>query len=136
MIKTGRGAPAGLLHYTGTAFPKEFRGVFIYPDVYRKSVRGYFVEPHGATFRITQEFTLMQSDDDYFRPCQAAMGPDGAIYILDWRTDSGGAGKLWGDGVHGRLYRLSWSGTPRDARDSACDRPTVGPSSRQRTMRS
>ena len=31
------------------------------------------------------------------------MGPDGAIYILDWRTDSGGAGKLWGDGVHGRL---------------------------------
>ncbi len=111
MIKTGRGAPAGLLHYTGTAFPKEFRGVFIYPDVYRKLVRGYFVEPHGATFRITQEFTLMQSDDDYFRPCQAAMGPDGAIYILDWRTDSGGAGKLWGDGVHGRLYRLSWSGT-------------------------
>lgn len=113
MIKTGRGAPAGLLHYTGTAFPKEFRGLFIYPDVYRKLVRAYVVEAKGATFRITHEFTLMQSDDDYFRPCQALMGPDGAIYVLDWRTNSGGAGKLWGDGEHGRLYRLSWSGTEK-----------------------
>jgi signal transduction histidine kinase len=25
-------------------------------------------------------------------------GPDGAIYVCDWRTDSGGAGKLSGDG--------------------------------------
>lgn len=113
MIKTGRGAPAGLLHYTGTAFPGEFRGLFIYPDVYRKLVRAYVVEPKGASFHITHEFTLMQSDDDYFRPCQALMGPDGAIYVLDWRTDSGGAGKLWGDGVHGKLYKLSWSGTEK-----------------------
>jgi len=52
----------------------------------------------------------MQSDDPLFRPCQAVLGPDGAIYIVDWRTDSGGAGRLFGDGEHGRVYRLSWSG--------------------------
>ena len=39
------------------------------------------------------------------------LGPDGAMYVCDWRTDSGGAGKLWGDGKHGRIYRLSWTGT-------------------------
>ena len=111
MLKTGRGAPAGLLMYRGTSFPGFFRGLLIYPDVYRKLVRAYAVERAGSTFRVTHQFVLMQSDDPLFRPCQAVAGPDGAVYILDWRTDSGGAGKLWGDGEHGRLYRLSWSGT-------------------------
>lgn len=112
MLKTGRGSPAGLLIYQGTAFPAFFRGLFIYPDVYRKMVRAYAVERSGATFRVTHQFELMKSEDGLFRPCQAVTGPDGAIYILDWRTDSGGAGRLWGDGVHGRIYRLTWQGTP------------------------
>ena len=38
-------------------------------------------------------------------------GPDGAMYVVDWRTDSGGAGRLWGDGKHGRIYRVTWGGT-------------------------
>src|SRR5262249_107410 len=41
-------------------------------------------------------------------------GPDGAMYVCDWRTDSGGAGRLWGDGQHGRIYRISWRGTEEE----------------------
>src|ERR1700691_5506383 len=52
----------------------------------------------------------MKSDDPLFRPCQMVLGPDGAMYIVDWRTDSGGAGQLAGDGKHGRIYRVSWAG--------------------------
>ncbi|MGE0609759.1 MAG: PVC-type heme-binding CxxCH protein [Pirellulales bacterium] len=111
MLKTGRGAPAGLLIYQGTSFPEFFRGLLIYPDVYRKSVRAYAIERVGGTFEVTRQFTLMSSADGLFRPCQAVQGPDGAIYIVDWRTDSGGAGQLWGDGVHGRIYKLTWGGT-------------------------
>lgn len=110
MAKTGRGSPAGLLIYQGTAFPEFFRGLLIYPDVYRKLVRAYAVERWGSTFRVASQFELMRSDEGLFRPCHAIMGPDGAIYIADWRTDSGGAGRLWGDGEHGRIYRLTWSG--------------------------
>lgn len=110
MAKTGRGSPAGLLIYQGTAFPEFFRGLLIYPDVYRKLVRAYGVERWGSTFRVVSQFELLRSEDGLFRPCQAIMGPDGAIYIADWRTDSGGAGRLWGDGEHGRIYRLTWSG--------------------------
>lgn len=112
MLKTGRGSPAGLLIYQGTAFPEFFRGLLIYPDVFRKSVRAYRVERAGSTFTVTEQFELMKSDDGLFRPCHAVQGPDGAIYIADWRTDSGGAGRLWGDGCHGRIYRLTWGGTP------------------------
>ena len=111
ILKTGRGAPAGLAIYDGTAFPDFFRGLLIYPDVYRKLVRAYRVERDGATFRVTAELDLLRSKDELFRPCQALVGPDGGLYIVDWRTPSNGPGWLWGDTKHGRIWKLSWSGT-------------------------
>jgi putative membrane-bound dehydrogenase-like protein len=111
LCKTGRGAPAGLLIYNDSQFPENFRGLLLYPDVFRKLIRAYKVERAGASFVITEEFEFMRSDDPLFRPCQMVAGPDGAMYVVDWRTDSGGAGRLSGDGVHGRIYRLTWSGT-------------------------
>ena len=111
MIKTGRGSPAGVLIYNDTQLPKQYRGLLYYPDVFRKIVRAYSVSPKGSTFGIPTEFEFLTSDDPLFRPCQMVTGPDGAIYVCDWRTDSGGAGKLWGDGVNGRIYRMTWNGT-------------------------
>ena len=48
MLKTGRGAPAGLLIYNDTRFPEPYRGLLIYPDVFRKVIRAYKVAPKGA----------------------------------------------------------------------------------------
>lgn len=110
MLKTGRGSPAGLLIYHDTRIPERYRGLLYYPDVFRKLVRAYKVAPDGSTFKITHELEFMKSDDPLFRPCQMVTGPDGAIYVCDWRTDSGGAGKLSGDGIHGRVYRITWAG--------------------------
>ncbi len=112
MLKTGRGAPAGLLIYNDTRIPEAYRGLLFYPDAFRKLVRAYAVTPEGSSFKVAGEFEFLKSDDPLFRPCQMVTGPDGAIYVCDWRTDSGGAGKLWGDGVHGRVYRIRWAGTP------------------------
>lgn len=111
MLKTGRGAPAGLLIYNESFFPPQYRGLLYYPDVFRRVIRAYAVLPLDATFEVTHEFEFLRSSDPLFRPCQMIAGPDGAMYICDWRTDSGGAGKLWGDGKHGRIYRVSWRGT-------------------------
>ncbi|MBX9579470.1 MAG: HEAT repeat domain-containing protein [Gemmataceae bacterium] len=111
MVKTGRGSPAGLLIPHDTRIPEQYRGLLYYPDVYRKLVRAYKTTPAGSSFQITNEFEFFKSDDPLFRPCQMVLGPDGAIYVCDWRTDSGGAGRLFGDGVHGRVYRIRWAGT-------------------------
>jgi quinoprotein glucose dehydrogenase len=114
MLKTGRGAPAGLLIYNDTRFPDHYQGLLYYPDVFRKLIRAYKVSKYGSTFHVINEFEFMKSDDPLFRPCQMVLGPDGAMYIVDWRTDSGGAGQLAGDGKHGRIYRVSWAGTADD----------------------
>jgi putative membrane-bound dehydrogenase-like protein len=111
MLKTGRGAPAGVLLYHDTQLPPQYRGLMYYPDVFRKMIRAYRIAPKGSTFEINAEMMFMKSEDPLFRPCEMNIGPDGALYVCDWRTDSGGAGKIWGDGAHGRIYRLTWTGT-------------------------
>ncbi|VTS04190.1 PVC-type heme-binding CxxCH protein [Tuwongella immobilis] len=110
MLKTGRGSPAGLMIYNDTRIPEAYRGWLYYPDVFRKVVRAYQVSATGSTFEIVKEFEFFKSAEPLFRPCQMITGPDGAIYVCDWRTDSGGAGKLWGDNVHGAIYRIRWVG--------------------------
>jgi putative membrane-bound dehydrogenase-like protein len=114
VTETGRGAPAGLCVLNSAAFPARSRNTLIYPDVFRRSVRAYELDPRGGTYTVHREFELMTAEDPLFRPDDAEMGPDGALYVLDWRTDSGGAGRLSGDGVHGRIYRLTWGGTPEE----------------------
>ncbi len=112
MLRTGRGSPAGLLIYNDTRLPEQYRGLLYYPDVFRKVVRAYKVRDTRSTMEVTHEFEFLKSPNDpLFRPCQMVTGPDGAIYVCDWRTDSGGAGRLSGDGSHGRIYRLKWVGT-------------------------
>jgi putative membrane-bound dehydrogenase-like protein len=118
MLKTGRGSPAGLLIYHDTKLPEPYRGLAFYPDVFRKLVRAYRFAPKDSSFEVTHEFEFLKSDDPLFRPCQMVTGPDGAIYCVDWRTDSGGAGKLWGDNQHGRIYRITHESHPLRPRDS------------------
>ncbi|HZK80619.1 MAG TPA: PVC-type heme-binding CxxCH protein, partial [Humisphaera sp.] len=112
MVKTGRGAPCGVLLYQGVGFPEFFRGLIVYPDVFQRNVRCYAIERDGSTFKVVSQFTLLETTDGYFRPCQALQGPDGSIYLCDWRSNSAGPGAAWGDGKHGRIWRLSWEGTP------------------------
>lgn len=108
--KTGRGAPAGLLIYNDTRLPENYRGQVFYPDALRQRIRAYRLEADGSSFAVTEEFEFLRSDDPHFRPCQMVTGPDGAIYVVDSCTDLA-TGRLSGDGKHGRIFRITWSGT-------------------------
>jgi putative membrane-bound dehydrogenase-like protein len=122
VAETGRGAPAGLCVLNSAAFPPSTRNLLVYPDVFRKTVRAYKLKPAGATYTVAEEFELLGSDDGLFRPDDAEIGTDGALYVLDWRTDSGGAGQLSGNGKFGRIYRLTWAGTSKEPKLSTFPR--------------
>lgn len=111
LLKTGRGAAGGLMIYHDTSFPELYRGLLYYPDPIRQSIRAYAVVPDGATFRVVEEFDFLTSSDPLFRPSHMVVGPDGAMYVSDWRTAAPHAGQLGGDGKNGRIYRLRWTGT-------------------------
>src|SRR5437764_11341020 len=66
MIKTGRGAPAGLLLYYDSRLPEQYQGLQFYPDVFRKLVRAYKVAPDGSTFKITNELEFLKNEDPLF----------------------------------------------------------------------
>jgi len=101
MARLGRGSAVGLAIYNGVGLPDSCRGLVIDSDPDRHAVRGYRVEAKGASHAIKGETTLLAADDDQFRPCQAAIGADGAVYVLDSR----GEGKQ-----AGRVYRLTFEG--------------------------
>jgi glucose/arabinose dehydrogenase/HEAT repeat protein len=112
--KAGQKAASGLLSYDDSRFPDLFRGLIFYPDPRRQTIRAYRVERDGAGFVVGEEFEFLKSDDPLFRPCQMVLGPDGAMYIVDWRTSADGVGQPGGDGKNGRIYRVTWAGTTED----------------------
>lgn len=75
---------AGLVSYTGRAFPGAYRdclymGSPITGIIYRDRPEGT-----GSTKYLTRKPDFLTSTDPWFRPVDIELGPDGALYIADW----------------------------------------------------
>lgn len=77
----------------------------------------YKIEDKGASFGAKEVEPIVSSSDPNFRPADIKIGPDGAIYFIDWhnpiighmqhnlRDPSRGR-------EHGRVYRVTYEGRP------------------------
>jgi putative membrane-bound dehydrogenase-like protein len=106
LLITGSGSPTGITMYEGTMLPKVFYGQLIHAEPGHNVVRAYPVENDGAGYKATIVNILEGQKDQWFRPADVTIAPDGSLFIADW-YDPGVGGHQVGDLDRGRIYRVS-----------------------------
>ena len=103
---------------TSRHFPDEFQGNFLncnvigFQGIYRVKVTEDGSGLKGETIE-----NLVSSTDPNFRPSSVNVGPDGALYFLDWHKPLIGHMQHHlrdpnRDDDHGRIYRITYEGRP------------------------
>ncbi|HWA97773.1 MAG TPA: PVC-type heme-binding CxxCH protein [Pirellulales bacterium] len=99
-------------------FPPENQGNYLNANVISfQGVFQYKFRDDGSGFTADEVEPLISSTDPNFRPADMEIGPDGAIYFLDWQN------ALIGhmqhnlrdpsrDAKHGRVYRITYPSRP------------------------
>lgn len=109
LLQTFAGSPTGILVYEGNLLPKEFHGQMIHCDAGNNVVRSYPVEKNNAGYTATINNILKGEKDQWFRPADVSVAPDGSLIVADW-YDPGVGGHQAGDQTRGRIYRVAPNG--------------------------
>lgn len=117
-------AGAGSALYTARSFPEHYwnRAQFV-AEPTGHLVGMFYLKANGADFVAHNARNFVASDDEWASPIAAEVGPDGAIWVLDWYnyiiqhnpTPQGfrnGRGNAYEttlrDKVHGRIHRIAY----------------------------
>ena len=96
------------------AFPEENQGNYLIANVIGfQGIFQYHIQDDGSGFSAKEVEPIVSSTDPNFRPVDIEMGPDGAIYFLDWQNPLIGHMQHHlrdpsRDRTHGRVYRVSY----------------------------
>ncbi len=99
-------------------FPEESQGNLLNANVIGfQGILQYHYHDDGAGFGATEVEPIVFSSDPSFRPVDIEVGPDGAIYIVDWQNPIIGHMQHnlrdpSRDKVHGRVYRITHASRP------------------------
>jgi putative heme-binding domain-containing protein len=106
--KLGGHVTPGGIFYKGDNFPASFRDTFIGGNLLANTVYWHDLTPEGSTFRGRHGGTLIDARDNWFRPIDLLLGPDGCVYVVDWydrRASHLDPRDTW-DKTNGRVYRV------------------------------
>lgn len=123
-------AGSGHALYTARSFPREYwnRIAFVAAPTVRLLGR-FAVEPKGGSYEAFNKWNMLASDDEWTIPIAAEVGPDGAIWMIDWydyipQHNLGPFKEGWEHGKnnayltdlrdrsHGRIYRIVHENAP------------------------
>ncbi len=108
------------LPYLGGTFPSSFRHVACVAESAHNIVHCDVWSDEGATYsarRLKEKSEFIASTDAWFRPVNMYIGPDGALYLIDYyrnviehpewmAADTYHAGYLYNGQKSGRIYRI------------------------------
>lgn len=119
-------AACGITAYMGGLFPEAFDNALFVAEPVGNLVHVDIVNESGATFtasRMYEQKEFLASTDPWFRPVNHYVGPDGALYVVDyyrrviehpeWMAEDASTTSNLYDGIdQGRIYRITPRGTP------------------------
>lgn len=108
----------GMEYLSSRHFPEANQGNLLVPNVIGfQGILQYKMEDKGASYTATEVEPIVSSTDPNFRPSDLKIGPDGAIYFLDWHNPIIGHMQHnlrdpSRDREHGRIFRVTYEGRP------------------------
>lgn len=106
LLQTGAGSPTGMVLYEGVLLPEKFRNQIIHCEPGQNVVRSYPVQKNGAGYSARIENILTGEKDQWFRPSDVCVAPDGSLIVADWYDPVVG-GHDARDKESGRIYRIA-----------------------------
>jgi len=108
----------GMEYLSSDMFPADYQGNLIVGNVIGfQGLLRYKISDKGAALFGEELEPILSSTDPNFRPSDIKMGPDGAIYFIDWHNPIIGHMQHnlrdpSRDTEHGRIYRVTYEGAP------------------------
>lgn len=112
-LNPGSPKHCGLEILSGTHIPPEWSGDLVTNDFRSHRVCRFTIKPNGSGYISRQQPEIVTTGHVAFRPIDARMGPDGALYIADWYNPIIQHGEVdfrddRRDLEHGRIWRVSF----------------------------
>jgi putative membrane-bound dehydrogenase-like protein len=134
----GYTAAAGHAFMVSDALPARLQGKALVTEPTAKLIGIMDIQPDGGGYKSSDGPNLLASTDEWMSPIFADVGPDGAIWVIDFNsfiiqhnptpslqsagikatTGRGGAYQTENDlrdQTHGRIYRIVWKDGPRSS---------------------
>ncbi|MEM9672631.1 MAG: PVC-type heme-binding CxxCH protein [Bacteroidota bacterium] len=106
LLITGAGSPAGMTFYEGNLLPETFRNQIIHTDAGPNVVWAVQSQPTAKGYEAATVPLLKSMGDQWFRPIDVCVAPDGSLLVADW-YDPGVGGGVAGDSEKGRIFRIA-----------------------------
>jgi putative membrane-bound dehydrogenase-like protein len=105
LLQTGSGSPAGMAFNEGDLLPSNFSNMPIHAEPGHQVVRAYTTALDAYGFKAETR-NILKSKDQWFRPSDVCIGPDGSLFAADWH-DAIVGGNAMDDIQRGRILRIA-----------------------------